>query len=162
MCVLIYLLNIIQRMLYEFGVMARISRLLSPLLKLFGLPERQLCDICISYLLPLRGFGSSRLHNRRKGEAFSRLRLRRQLQIPYALASRRRSLYRPRAADLRHRLLPSRKARTRKGTYRYRTAQVGKATSKALLKSFLKRSLKRLIMSKTLPKKRNKHKEGAF
>ncbi len=40
MCVLIYLLNIIQRMLYEFGVMARISRLLSPLLKLFGLPEK--------------------------------------------------------------------------------------------------------------------------
>lgn len=40
MCVLIYLLNIVQRMLYEFGVMERISRLLSPLLKLFGLPEK--------------------------------------------------------------------------------------------------------------------------
>lgn len=40
MCGLIYLLNIIQRLLYEFGVMERISRLLSPLLKLFGLPEK--------------------------------------------------------------------------------------------------------------------------
>lgn len=40
MCGLIYLLNIIQRFLYEFGVMARISHLLSPLLKLFGLPEK--------------------------------------------------------------------------------------------------------------------------
>lgn len=40
MCVLIYVLNILQRMLYEFGVMARISRLLSPLLRLFGLPAR--------------------------------------------------------------------------------------------------------------------------
>ena len=40
MCGLIYLLNIIQRLLYEFGVMVRISRLLSPLLKLFGLPEK--------------------------------------------------------------------------------------------------------------------------
>lgn len=40
MCTLIYLLNILQRILYEFGVMARISRLLSPLLRLFGLPEK--------------------------------------------------------------------------------------------------------------------------
>lgn len=40
MCGLIYLLNIIQRLLYEFGVMERISRLLSPLLKIFGLPEK--------------------------------------------------------------------------------------------------------------------------
>lgn len=40
MCGLIYLLNIIQRLLYEVGVMERISRLLSPLLKLFGLPEK--------------------------------------------------------------------------------------------------------------------------
>lgn len=40
MCGLIYLLNIIQRLLYEFGVMERISRLLSPLLKTFGLPEK--------------------------------------------------------------------------------------------------------------------------
>ncbi|MBR5464933.1 MAG: hypothetical protein IKU77_03965 [Alistipes sp.] len=40
MCGLIYLLNILQRMLYEFGIMARISRLLSPILKLFGLPEK--------------------------------------------------------------------------------------------------------------------------
>lgn len=40
MCVLIYLLNIVQRMLYEFGIMERISRLLSPLLSLFGLPEK--------------------------------------------------------------------------------------------------------------------------
>lgn len=40
MCGLIYLLNIIQRLLYEFGVMERISRLLSPLLKFFGLPEK--------------------------------------------------------------------------------------------------------------------------
>lgn len=40
MCVLIYLLNILQRMLYEFGVMERISRLLSPLLAIFGLPKK--------------------------------------------------------------------------------------------------------------------------
>ena len=40
MTVLIYLLNIVQRMLYEFGIMERISRLLRPLLKLFGLPEK--------------------------------------------------------------------------------------------------------------------------
>ena len=40
MCVLIYLLNIIQRVLYEFGIMQRISRLLSPLLRTFGLPEK--------------------------------------------------------------------------------------------------------------------------
>lgn len=40
MCCLIYLLNIVQRMLYEFGIMARISRLLSPLLHAFGLPEK--------------------------------------------------------------------------------------------------------------------------
>ncbi len=38
MCCLIYVLNILQRMLYEFGVMERISRLLRPLLRLFGLP----------------------------------------------------------------------------------------------------------------------------
>ena len=40
MCVLIYLLNIIQRVLYEFGIMKRISRLLSPLLHAFGLPDK--------------------------------------------------------------------------------------------------------------------------
>ena len=40
MSVLIYLLNILQRILYEFGVMARLSRLLRPLLALFGLPEK--------------------------------------------------------------------------------------------------------------------------
>ncbi len=40
MCVLIYLLNILQRMLYEFGIMERISRLLSPLLAVFGLPKK--------------------------------------------------------------------------------------------------------------------------
>lgn len=40
MAVLIFLLNILQRILYEFGVMARISRLLRPLLMLFGLPEK--------------------------------------------------------------------------------------------------------------------------
>ena len=40
MCVLIYLLNIVQRVLYEFGIMQRISRLLSPLLHLFGLPDK--------------------------------------------------------------------------------------------------------------------------
>lgn len=38
MTVLIYLLNILQRILYEFGIMAWISRLLRPLLHLFGLP----------------------------------------------------------------------------------------------------------------------------
>lgn len=37
---LIFLLNILQRILYEFSVMARISRLLRPLLMLFGLPEK--------------------------------------------------------------------------------------------------------------------------
>ncbi len=40
MTVLIYLLNILQRVLYGFGIMARISRLLRPLLRLFGLPEQ--------------------------------------------------------------------------------------------------------------------------
>lgn len=40
MCGLIYLLNILQRILYEFGIMARISRLLRPLLRTFGLPEK--------------------------------------------------------------------------------------------------------------------------
>ena len=40
MTVLIYLLNILQRILYEFGIMARISRLLRPLLRIFGLPEQ--------------------------------------------------------------------------------------------------------------------------
>lgn len=40
MCTLIYALNILQRILYDFGVMARISRLLRPLLMLFGLPEK--------------------------------------------------------------------------------------------------------------------------
>ncbi|MDO4758019.1 MAG: nucleoside recognition protein [Rikenellaceae bacterium] len=40
MSLLIYLLNILQRILYEFGVMARLSRLLRPLLALFGLPEK--------------------------------------------------------------------------------------------------------------------------
>ncbi len=40
MCGLIYALNILQRILYEFGVMERISRLLRPLLMLFGLPEK--------------------------------------------------------------------------------------------------------------------------
>ena len=40
MSTLIYLLNILQRILYEFGVMARISRLLRPLLRLFGLPDK--------------------------------------------------------------------------------------------------------------------------
>ena len=40
MSVLIYLLNILQRILYEFGVMARISKLLRPLLRLFGLPDK--------------------------------------------------------------------------------------------------------------------------
>ncbi len=40
MSLLIFCLNILQRILYEFGVMARISRLLRPLLALFGLPEK--------------------------------------------------------------------------------------------------------------------------
>lgn len=40
MCGLIYLLNILQRILYEFGFMARLSRLLRPLLRTFGLPEK--------------------------------------------------------------------------------------------------------------------------
>ena len=40
MTVLIYLLNILQRILYEFGIMAWISRLLYPLLALFGLPRQ--------------------------------------------------------------------------------------------------------------------------
>ena len=40
MSVLIYLLNILQRILYEFGIMARISKLLRPLLRLFGLPDK--------------------------------------------------------------------------------------------------------------------------
>ncbi len=40
MCVLIYALNILQRLLYEFGVMERVSRFLRPLLRIFGLPEK--------------------------------------------------------------------------------------------------------------------------
>lgn len=40
MTVLIYLLNILQRILYEFGFMAWISHLLYPLLALFGLPRQ--------------------------------------------------------------------------------------------------------------------------
>lgn len=39
MTVLILLLNIIQRALYEYGIMEHISRWLSPLLALFGLPK---------------------------------------------------------------------------------------------------------------------------
>lgn len=40
MTVLIYLLNILQRVLYEFGFMEWISRLLAPLISLFGLPRQ--------------------------------------------------------------------------------------------------------------------------
>lgn len=40
MCTLIYLLNIFQRILYEFGIMGWLSKLLRPLLTLFGLPEK--------------------------------------------------------------------------------------------------------------------------
>lgn len=40
MCSLIYLLNIFQRILYEFGVMGWLSKLLRPLLSIFGLPEK--------------------------------------------------------------------------------------------------------------------------
>ena len=39
MVVLIYMLNIIQRALYEFNLMDRISRFFSPLLTVFGLPK---------------------------------------------------------------------------------------------------------------------------
>ena len=39
MTVLIFILNIIQRALYEYGIMTRISRLFSPLLSVFGLPK---------------------------------------------------------------------------------------------------------------------------
>lgn len=39
MVVLIYMLNVIQRALYEFNVMDRISRFFSPLLTVFGLPR---------------------------------------------------------------------------------------------------------------------------
>lgn len=37
---LIFALNILQRLLYEFGVMERFSRLLAPLLRVFGLPAK--------------------------------------------------------------------------------------------------------------------------
>lgn len=40
MTCLIYLLNIIQRALYEYGIMERVARSLSPLLKIFGLPQK--------------------------------------------------------------------------------------------------------------------------
>lgn len=40
MTCLIYLLNIIQRSLYEFGAMEWISKFFSPLLRLFGLPQK--------------------------------------------------------------------------------------------------------------------------
>ncbi len=39
MTALIFILNIIQRALYEYGIMDRISRFFSPLLTVFGLPE---------------------------------------------------------------------------------------------------------------------------
>lgn len=40
MTCLIYLLNIIQRALYEYGIMDKVARSLSPLLKIFGLPQK--------------------------------------------------------------------------------------------------------------------------
>jgi spore maturation protein SpmB len=40
MTCLIYLLNIIQRALYEYGIMEKVARVLSPLLKVFGLPQK--------------------------------------------------------------------------------------------------------------------------
>lgn len=40
MTCLIYLLNIIQRALYEYGIMEKVARSLSPLLKIFGLPQK--------------------------------------------------------------------------------------------------------------------------
>ena len=39
MTILIFILNIIQRAFYDYGIMNRISRLFSPLLTLFGLPK---------------------------------------------------------------------------------------------------------------------------
>lgn len=38
--VIIYILNIVQRLLYEFGVIAMISRFLKPLMLFFGLPPK--------------------------------------------------------------------------------------------------------------------------
>jgi len=40
MTCLIYLLNIIQRSLYEFGIMEILSKILGPLMHFFGLPEK--------------------------------------------------------------------------------------------------------------------------
>ena len=38
--VIIYILNIVQRLLYEFGVIALISKFLKPLMLFFGLPPK--------------------------------------------------------------------------------------------------------------------------